>query len=101
MRLHTLVHLDVHTSPPDFIFAGLFIDNALVLWRATGLFSRKVDESTSRGDDCAFIADGVLIEQGNRCVAFEGDLLHIETRLREVLKVAADDCMHMRSEAVM
>ena len=95
MRRHTLVHLDVHTSPPDFVFAGLLEDDALILGRATCLLAREVDESTRGGNDGALIADGVLIEQGNRCVAFEGDFLHIETRLRKVLKVAADDCVQM------
>jgi hypothetical protein len=88
---HTLIHLDVYTSPPDVIFAGFFKDNALVLGRTTSLLSREVDQSTGGGNNGAFIADGVLIEQGDRCVAFESDLLHIEARLGEVLEVAAND----------
>lgn len=47
--------------------------------------------STGGGNDCTLIADTVLIEQGDGCVAFESNLLHIKACLSEVLNVAADD----------
>jgi hypothetical protein len=90
-EIQTFVHLDVDRAPPDIILASVFIDDAFILWAATGLFTGKVDESTGRRYNSAFVPDCVFIEQGNRGVTFKVDLVHVEAGLREILKVAADE----------
>jgi len=90
-HIRTLVHLDVDGSPPDVVFGGFFIDNTLVLGAAAGLLSRKVDEGTRRGNDSAFVADCILIEQSDGCIALDLDAIHIEASLREVVQMTTND----------
>lgn len=86
----TLVHLDIDRAPPDIVFARLLIDNALVFRAPPSLLSRKVDECTRSGDDGSFVPNGILVKLGNRCIALEEDLVHIETGLGEVIQITTD-----------
>ena len=87
-----LVHGNVDTArPPDVVLRGLFVDDSLVLGRSTGLLAGEVDESTVGGDDGAFVHDGVLVQCGDGGVSLDVDLVHVETGLREVLDLLADD----------
>ena len=91
VRQLTLVHLNVDGAPPDGVLAGLLKDDALVLWTSAGLLARKVDEGTRRGDDGAFVPNGIFIELGRRGIAFQVYLFHVKASLREMLEVAAED----------
>lgn len=88
--LLTLVHLDVDGTPPDVVFGGLFVDNTLVLGRATGLLAREVNQGTGRGNDSTLVPDGILVELGHRGIAFDLDTIHVEASLGEVLEVTTD-----------
>jgi hypothetical protein len=88
---HTFVHFNVDGTPPYVVLAGVFIDDTLVLWTSASLFARKVDECARGGDNCAFVADGVFVEEGDGGVALYLDAVHVEAGLGEVVEVAADD----------
>ena len=87
----TLVHFDVDGSPPDIILGSLFVDDALVLWAASSLLAREIDKSSRGGDDGAFVANGVFVEDRDRGVALQIDLIHVETGLGVELEVLAND----------
>jgi hypothetical protein len=86
----TFIHLDIDGAPPDMIFAGLFVNDAFVLGTSAGLFAGKVDQSSGRGDDGAFIPDSILVKQCRGCIVLDLNPVHIEASLREVLEVATD-----------
>lgn len=89
---HTLVHLDVHRTPPDIVLASFLEDDTLILWTATSLLAREVDQSPRRGNDGTLITDGILIEQGGGGISFDLDAVHVETSMREVLQLTANNC---------
>jgi len=90
--IFTFVHLDVHGTPPDIVFAGVLINNTLVLGATTGLLTREVDEGTGRGNDGTLVADGILVKKSWGSIAFDLDAIHIKAGMREVLEIAANDC---------
>ena len=96
----TFVHLDVDGAPPDVVLGGLFVDDALVLWAATGLLAGKVDQSAAGGDDGALVPDRVLVQEGRGRVALDMDPVHVESSLGEVLDITADDCILIKTWSV-
>jgi hypothetical protein len=96
-ELLTFIHFDVHRPPPNIIFAGVLIDDTLVFGASSSLLPRKVDERAGRGDDGAFVPDGILVQLSNWRIAFEIDLVHVKASLREIVEVAADHCEFMVS----
>lgn len=86
----TFIHLDIDRAPPDMIFAGLFINDAFVLGTSASLLAGKVDQSSGRRDDGAFIPDGILVKQCRRCIVLDLNPVHIEASLREILEVTTD-----------
>lgn len=89
---HTFIHLDVDGTPPDVIFAGVFVNNTLVFGTTTSLLSGEVDQSTGRGYNGAFIPNSILVKKGNRSITLDLDAIHIESGLGEVLEILANDC---------
>ena len=87
----TLVHFDVDGSPPDIVLGSIFVDDTLVLWTTSRLLSRKVDESTGGGDDGTLIADGIFVEERNRGVTLQVNLVHVKTSLGVELEILAND----------
>jgi hypothetical protein len=75
------VHFDIDGTPPNVVFGRVFIDDTLVFWTATGLFTGKVDQSTSCGDDGTFVTDSVFVELSDGCVTLEVNSGHVETGL--------------------
>ena len=87
----TLVHFDVDGSPPDIILGSFFVDDALVLWATSSLLAREINKSSRGGDDGAFVANGIFVEDRDRGVALQIDLIHVETGLGVELEVLAND----------
>ena len=88
---HTLVHFNVYGTPPDIVLASFFKDDTLILWTTASLLTRKVDQSPRRGNDGAFVADGVLVEQGGCSISLDLDAVHVESSMREVLQFTTND----------
>lgn len=87
-----LIHGNVDAArPPNVVLGGLLVDNSLVLGGSTGLLSGEVDKSTVGGDDGAFVQDGVFVQSGDGSVSLDVDLVHVETGLREVFDLLADN----------
>ena len=86
---HTFIHLDVDRAPPNIVLAGLLVDNALVFGTTASLLARKIDESTGRRDDGAFVANGIFVEESYGCVSFDLNAIHVEASLRKVLEILA------------
>jgi len=87
----TFIHLNVDRAPPDIILGCLFVYDTFVFGRTTGFFARKVDEGAGGGDDGPFVADGILIEEGNRSITLHLDAIHLEACLGEVVEITAND----------
>lgn len=88
-----LVHGNVDTArPPNVVLGGLLVDDSLVFGGSTGLLAGEVDESTVGRDDGAFVQDGVFVQGSDGSVSLDVDLVHVETGLRKVLEVFAEDC---------
>jgi hypothetical protein len=90
-RRLTLIHLDIHGAPPYIVLTGLLEDDSLVFRASAGLLAGKINECARRGNNGAFIADSIFVKLGYRRVALELNSVHVETCLREVLEVMADD----------
>lgn len=86
---HTFIHLDIDGSPPDFILAGLLVNDALVFGATTSLLAREIDESTGGRDDGALVADCVFVEESYGRVALDLNAIHVEPRLGEILEILA------------
>ena len=89
--IRTLVHHDVNAPPPDIVLARLLVHNPLVLRAAARLFAGEVDQRTASRDDGTLVADGILVEESRGGIALDGDPIHVEAGLREVLEVTAND----------
>lgn len=91
VKTHTFVQLNVNRTPPDVVLGGLFVYDTLVLWAATGLLARKVDQRTIGRDDSPLIANGILVQLCDRGVALDLNAIHVEAGLGEVFEVTTDD----------
>jgi len=86
----TFIHLDVHGTPPDIVFAGLLVDDSFVLGTATSFLAREIDKGTRRGNDGTLVSDSIFVKQGWRCIALDLDAIHVEASLGEVLEFTTD-----------
>ena len=91
-KTHTFVHLDIHRTPPDVVLGGFLVDNTFVLGTSASLLAGEVDKGARGRDDSAFVADGIFVEEGNRGVALQIDLVHIEAGLRVEIEVLPNNC---------
>ncbi|SRR5258708_32007379 len=87
IRILTFIHFYVYRAPPNIIPGGLFIDDTLVLGTSTRFLPGEVDKRSGGGNDGPLIFDSIFIQLRHGRVALHLDVVHVESRLGEILQV--------------
>jgi len=90
--MHTLIHLDIHRTPPDVILGGFLVDDTLILRTSASLLAGEVDKGTRGRDNGTFVTDGIFIKERDWSVALQVDLVHIETCMGVKFEVLSNNC---------